>query len=202
MNGSLLLLSIFCYLLGSIPTGLWLGKAWKGMDVRQHGSGNLGATNVFRVLGAVPGAITLSLDILKGVTAVLLAKHYFPGDLRVFIAAGLAAIVGHTMSVFVKFRGGKGVATSAGVFFALLPLPSLFALIAFAIVFGISHYVSLGSLSGAFTLVLSSFFLASPKPLTWTAAGIFLFVIWTHRANITRLRQGTENRIEWGKPSA
>ncbi len=199
MSFSLAGLFVGCYLLGSIPTGYWLAKAWKGIDVRQHGSGNLGATNVFRVLGPWPGGITLAIDILKGLAAVGLAKVLFPAQVITSLGAGLAAIVGHTMSVFVRFRGGKGVATSAGVFLALLPVPSLLAVSSFGIIFGITRYVSLGSLCAALVLVLSAFALSSPRPLSWATVGIFFFVIWTHRANIKRLLEGTENRIDWGR---
>jgi acyl phosphate:glycerol-3-phosphate acyltransferase len=187
------------YLIGSIPTGYWLGKAWKGVDVRQHGSGNLGATNVFRVLGPLPGSITLAIDILKGYLVVFVANILFPGVLWALISSGVFAIVGHTMSIFVRFRGGKGVATSAGVFLALLPGPSLVALFTFLVVFGISRYVSLGSLSGALALVTSAFFFSAPQALTGTATVVAFFVCWTHRSNIKRLLAGTENRIEWKK---
>ncbi len=194
-----LLCYIGSYVIGSIPTGFWLGKAWKGIDVRQHGSGNLGATNVFRVLGKGPGAMTLAIDILKGLLVVLAAKTLFPQELNTAITAGICAILGHTTSIFVCFRGGKGVATSAGVFLALLPLPSAAALLTFAIVFGITHYVSLGSLSAAVVLPASSFALSEPRALSCTAMAISLFVAWTHRTNIQRLLNGTENRIEWKK---
>ncbi len=114
---------IATYLLGSIPTGYWLGRAWKGIDIRQYGSGNLGATNVYRVLGAKPALFTFTIDCLKGLIPVLLAKHLFPDELSMAALAGVIAILGHTMSVFVHFRGGKGMATSTGVFAALMPEP-------------------------------------------------------------------------------
>lgn len=190
------------YLAGSIPTGYWLGKTWKGVDVRQLGSGNLGATNVFRVLGQGPGAITLAIDILKGFVSVWITKRFYPEPLSISLFAGLCAILGHTTSLFVRFRGGKGVATSAGVFLALLPVPSLAALASFLLVFGLSHYVSLGSLSGALVLAVSSFLLAAPPVLSWSATAIAGFVFWTHRANIRRLWNGTENRIAWKRKSS
>ena len=185
------------YFLGSIPTGYWLGLAWKGVDVRLHGSGNLGATNVFRVLGKGPGLLTLAVDISKGCLPVLLAKHLFPGDFALAIVTGLAAIVGHTTSAFVRFRGGKGVATSAGVFAALLPLPFLAAVTVFLAVFFATRTVSLGSLLGVLTLSASSFIFSVPRPLSYATVAVACFVTWTHRANIQRLLQGTENRIEW-----
>ncbi len=185
------------YLIGSVPTGYWLGKLWKGVDVREFGSGNLGATNVFRVLGAGPGLLTLLIDMAKGWVSVFLAQRFFLGELPITIVSGAAAILGHTMSVFVHFHGGKGVATSAGVFLALLPMPSTVALAVFAMVFGATRYVSLGSLLGALTLAATSFALSSPKALSWTATAAALFVTWTHRANIHRLLNGTENRISF-----
>ncbi len=197
-----IVLLVLAYFLGSVPTGYWLGKLWKGVDVREFGSGNLGATNVFRVLGVIPGLLTLAIDIAKGWGAVCIARAWFPGKLSIAIVAGMAAILGHATSVFVRFRGGKGVATSAGVFLALLPLPSAAALAVFAVVFGATRYVSLGSLAGAFTLAASSFALSSPKALSWAASVVALFVAWTHRANIKRLMQGTENRIEWSRKAS
>ena len=202
MSGTHYAFFVVAYLVGSIPTGYWLGKLWKGVDVRQFGSGNLGATNVFRVLGVTPGLLTLAFDILKGLGIVLIAEHVFPKELTTAIVAGLAAILGHTTSIFVRFQGGKGVATSAGVFVALLPFPSTVALAAFFIVFGLTRFVSLGSLVGALTLAASSFAFSSPRLLSWTAVGVVLMVFWTHRANIKRLIQGTENRIEWSKKSS
>jgi len=195
-------LLITAYFLGSIPTGYWLGLAWKGVDVRRQGSGNLGATNVFRVLGTGPGLCTLAADILKGWLPVFWARHLFPLDLSLAIAVGLAAILGHTTSIFVRLRGGKGVATSAGVFAALLPLPTLAAVVVFVVVFAATRFVSLGSLFGVFSLAASSFLLPAPRPLAWATIVVAVFVVWTHRANIRRLLNGTENRLSWQKKNA
>jgi glycerol-3-phosphate acyltransferase PlsY len=184
------------YLLGSIPTGYWLGMAWKGVDVRKQGSGNLGATNVFRVLGPGPGIVTLVLDMLKGFLPVLACLHFFPGDETLAIVVGLAAIIGHITSFFVGFRGGKGVATSAGVFSALLPIPALFALIAFGVSLALSRIVSLSSLIGASALAISSFWLAPSRWMSGAATGVAVFIFWTHRGNIRRLIQGSEPRIQ------
>ena len=192
-------LLIVAYFIGSIPTGYWLGLAWKGIDVRKQGSGNLGATNVFRVLGTFPGLLTLAIDILKGWVPVLWTRHLFPQSLSLALAAGLAAILGHTTSVFVRFRGGKGVATSAGVFAALLPLPFTAAAVVFAIVFAATRFVSLGSMLAVLTLAASSFMVSAPRPLSWAAVLVAVFVVWTHRSNIQRLRNGTENRLSWHK---
>jgi glycerol-3-phosphate acyltransferase PlsY len=195
-------LFVAAYFLGSIPTGYWLGLAWKGVDVRSQGSGNLGATNVFRVLGTGAGLCTLALDILKGWLPVFWARHFYAQDLTLAIAVGLIAILGHATSVFVRFRGGKGVATSAGVFAALLPLPTTAAVLAFALVFAATRYVSLGSLFAVLILAVSSFLLSSPPPLAWAAVVVAVFVFWTHRSNIQRLLNGTENRLSWQKKNA
>lgn len=194
-------LIVAAYFLGAIPTGVWLGKAWKGIDVRQHGSGNLGATNVFRVLGPGPGAVTLIIDMLKGFLPVITARQFFASDLQIWIAVGIIAILGHTASIFLGFRGGKGVATAAGVFAALLPLPFLIAIVTFLIVVAVSGYVSVGSMMGATALAAAAFVLSSPRPLSWMALVIAVFVVWMHRTNIERLKQGTENRFQWRRTS-
>lgn len=183
------------YLIGAIPTGYWLGKAWKGVDVRKHGSGNLGATNVFRVLGKGPGVITLTVDILKGLLPVLVMQRLFPGNLEWSLTTGLLTILGHTTSPFVGFRGGKGVATSAGVFAALLPWPAAAAVATFGVALLLSGYVSLSSILAAIVLTFSAWVLKAPYLLQLAAAVVGVFVIWKHRGNIQRLRAGTENRI-------
>jgi glycerol-3-phosphate acyltransferase PlsY len=202
VNSSQAGLLIVSYLLGSIPTGYWMGLAWKGIDVRKQGSGNLGATNVFRVLGPKPGLTTLAIDIFKGLLPVLWSKHLFPHDLMLALAAGIAAILGHTTSAFVGFRGGKGVATSAGVFAALLPIPFTVAVAVFLTVFAITKYVSLGSLIAVLTLAASSFVVSEPPPLRGAAVLVAIFVFWTHRSNIQRLLHGTENQLLWHKKNA
>jgi glycerol-3-phosphate acyltransferase PlsY len=186
---------LFSYLIGSIPTGYWLGLAWKGIDVRQHGSGNLGATNIFRVLGKAPGTITLVFDILKGALPVLWTLHHFPGNTAAALATGLAAITGHTASVFIGFKGGKGVATSAGVFLALLPGPCAAALIVFFLCLSVTRIVSISSILASITLPAASFILAEPKPLSYTATVVACLLVWKHRTNMRRLISGTENRV-------
>jgi glycerol-3-phosphate acyltransferase PlsY len=186
---------VIAYVIGSIPTGYWLGKVWKGIDVRQHGSGNLGATNVLRVLGPVPGGFTLAFDIFKGFLAVCLMRKYGINSEPWAVAAGVVAILGHTTSFFVRFRGGKGVATSLGVFAALLPWPALFAVIAFIISLLLTRRVSVGSIAGVLTLSISAFVRHEHPLLAYTSAAIAAMVLWTHRANIQRLLAGTEPRI-------
>jgi glycerol-3-phosphate acyltransferase PlsY len=187
------------YIVGSIPTGFWLGKYWRGVDVRQMGSGNLGATNVFRVLGKGPGIVTLLIDVAKGVAPVLWVRQLYPGMLGLAVAAGLAAIVGHVTSIFVQFRGGKGVATSAGVFAALMPYPSLIALGIFLLVLWITRRISAGSIAAAVSLPASAFALSAPTVLTYTACAVACLVVWTHRANIRRIMAGTEPTFGAGK---
>jgi glycerol-3-phosphate acyltransferase PlsY len=191
------------YLIGSIPAAYLAGKLTHGIDLREHGSGNLGATNVYRVLGARTAIIVLLADVLKGAIPVLL----FPGitdaarpDLWA-VAYALAAIAGHVRSVFLLWRGGgKGVATAAGAFMSLAPLPSLVALAIFVIVLFAWGYVSLGSLSAATVLpIVIALREGVHSPLFAVSAVVAAFVFWTHRGNIGRLRRGEEPRF--GKKS-
>src|SRR5439155_1663845 len=148
-----------------------------------------------RVLGMAPGTVTLLVDIAKGALPVLTIKHLCPGELGLAVAAGLAAILGHTASPFVHFRGGKGVATSAGVFGALLPVPSAIALPVFLLCLFITRMVSVSSILAAIALAIAAFIL-SPEPLlAYTAGAVAGLVIWTHRGNIRRILAGTESHI-------
>lgn len=216
----LFVLFTFCiaFIIGSIPTGYWVGRLWKGIDIRESGSGNLGATNVFRVLGWKAGILTLMIDIFKGWfcvraffanTSFLLhliygypKMSYFtflknspPAEFTNLAAiAGLGAIVGHTFSVFVKFRGGKGVATSAGVFAGLLPGPAAIALITFGLVFAFTKIVSMSSIAACIALMIASLFAPGTELVKIMAFFVPLLVIWKHRSNIDRLLKGTEPR--------
>lgn len=190
------------YAAGSIPSAYIAGKA-RGVDLRKHGSGNLGATNVIRVLGTKIGLVVFAFDVAKGALPVLLLpRHTITGLPPVWmaIACGVAAILGHTRPVFLFFkRGGKGVATAAGVFLALAPVQTLLVLIVFAVVLLTSGYVSLGSLISASLLpVLIGVTLGPKSPVFTISVLVALFVYWTHRANIGRLRRGEEHRF--GKP--
>ena len=190
---------LLSYLSGSIPFAAIAGKL-KGVDLRKHGSGNLGATNVFRVLGWKIGIAVFLADALKGALPVLLLppRIVSPRDPVVWaIACGIAAIVGHVRPIFLGLRrGGKGVATAAGVFFALAPIPMA---ITFAVFVGVvlgTGYVSLGSLISAVLLPGLLFVTLGPRtPLFVVSTVIALFVFWTHRANIARLRRGEEHRF-------
>ena len=191
------------YLSGSIPFAAAAGKL-RGVDLRKHGSGNLGATNVFRVLGWKVGLLVFLADALKGALPVLLLPPRIAGapDPIVWaIACGIAAIAGHVRPIFLRFRrGGKGVATAAGVFFALAPLPMAVTFGVFVAVVFATGYVSLGSMISA--IVLPSILLVTlgPRsPLFLVSTIIALFVFWTHRANIGRLRRGEEHRFGKGR---
>lgn len=186
------------YVLGSIPSAYLAGKL-KGIDLRRHGSGNLGATNVYRVLGAKIAAVVFLVDVLKGALPVLLLPRVTAASHVEYwaYAYGLAAILGHVRPLFLLGKaGGKGVATATGVFFALAPIPSLLAFVTFCAVVYASGYVSLGSLSGAVVLALTLLVTAGPAlPLFWVGALVATFVFWSHRANIGRLRRGEEHRF-------
>jgi len=190
------------YAAGSIPSAHLAGKS-RGIDLRTQGSGNLGATNVFRVLGAKVGILVFLVDAAKGALPTLLLPAYVAADGSTLSAGvwalllGLAAIAGHVRPLFLGFRkGGKGVATAAGVFFALAPVPMAVAFGVFVAVVLLSGYVSLGSLTAAVALVLCLFVLqGSNDPVFGVAAAVACFVFWTHRANIGRLRRGEEHRF-------
>src|SRR5689334_11387147 len=187
------------YVAGSIPSAFIAGNA-RGVDLRKHGSGNLGATNVIRVLGTKIGLIVFAFDVAKGALPVLLLPRYTISTwppVWVAIACGVAAIIGHTRPVFLLFkRGGKGVATAAGVFLALAPVQTLLVLIVFAVVLWSSGYVSLGSLTSAMVLpVLLWLTVGVRSPLFVISLFLVVFVFWTHRANIQRLRSGQEHRF-------
>jgi glycerol-3-phosphate acyltransferase PlsY len=184
------------YLTGAIPFSYLLGKWLKGIDIRQHGSGNPGATNVFRVMGPGPGIAAFLLDFSKGfIPAFLAAQHAGETGVLFAVIVGLAAILGHMFTVFLRFRGGKGVATGAGVFMALLPVPTLAALAVFGIVFLLTRYVSLGSIAASLTLPVISLLLGKPRELSLFAAMIAAVIIIKHHSNIRKLRQGTEHKF-------
>ncbi|EAD5842955.1 TPA_asm: glycerol-3-phosphate 1-O-acyltransferase PlsY [Listeria innocua] len=197
MTINLILLSLLAYVIGSIPSGLWIGKIFYKKDIRDFGSGNLGATNSFRVLGVKAGSIVTVMDILKGTIATLLpfffqlnVNHHF------WLLTGAFAIIGHSFPLFAGFRGGKAVATSAGVILAYAPLLFVAALVVFLLTLKISKYVSLSSMIGALAALIISFFMGD-WILIILVACIALFVIWRHRANITRIRNGEEPKIKW-----
>lgn len=192
------------YLLGSIPFGFVLVRARSGRDVRAMGSGNIGATNVARTAGWSTGVATLLLDAAKGFFAVWLAGHFSEGNIRFMMFAGLAAILGHVFPIWLKFSGGKGVATALGVFLMISWMAVAAAVAVFAIVVLFWRYISLGSVSAAAALPLLVYFLYAPghAPPTAVTAGALVssfLVIVKHRENIERLLAGTEPRFEMGQ---
>jgi glycerol-3-phosphate acyltransferase PlsY len=190
---------VIAYLVGSIPTAYLAGRLFRGIDLREHGSRNLGATNVYRVMGWKVALLVLVIDIAKGALPVLLLPRYMDTVTSHLwaIVFGLAAIVGHVRPIFLLWRGGgKGVATAAGAFLALVPVPTLIALAVFVTVLLASGYVSLGSLSAAVALPLTLLVDRGVRsPLFIVSAIVCVFVFWTHRSNIARLRRGEESRF-------
>jgi acyl phosphate:glycerol-3-phosphate acyltransferase len=183
------------YVAGSLPAGLWLGLWLRGIDIRQEGSKNIGATNTMRVLGKPLGATALTFDILKGLIPVVFFARLSPEDVHLPIACGVAAILGHSFSLFLRFRGGKGVATSAGVFLGLAHWPMAIAIAVFAIVLGTTRMVSAGSVCAAVALAVSVWFFPLSIVIRVAALLIAALVIIKHRSNLKRIVQGEENRI-------
>ncbi len=201
---TLIAIPIVAYLLGSIPFGLLLTKLFGGGDVRQAGSGNIGATNVARVAGPLPGILTLLLDAAKGAAAVWLAARFSNDSATWMVIAALAALIGHCFPVWLKFRGGKGVATAAGVFLMLSPLALLGSVIVFVLVVAFWRYVSLGSISAAASMPLLIYLLWAPHhapPLAVTFGGLAaaVLIIYKHDANIQRLIEGEEPKLSLSK---
>ncbi|EFI83413.1 glycerol-3-phosphate 1-O-acyltransferase PlsY [Listeria grayi] len=192
-----ILLIVLAYLIGSIPSGLWIGKLFFQKDIREHGSGNLGATNAFRVLGLLPGSIVTAIDILKGTLATLLPLvFHLHVDHHFYLLTGIFAIIGHSFPIFAGFKGGKAVATSAGIILGYAPLLFIAVIIVFLITLKISKYVSLSSMITAVIALLLSVF-AKDWVLSLLIACIAIFVIYRHRTNIARIKNGTEPKITW-----
>lgn len=184
---------IAAYLIGSLPFGFIIGK-FRGVDVRTVGSKNIGATNVYRTVGKSWGLLAFLLDFLKGFIPTLLCRQLEGmGDLAVFV--GLSCVVGHTLTVFMKFKGGKGVATAFGMLMVLSPLPALAAFGVFAVTVWLSHYISLGSCLAALSLGVGIWFCTDVLSLKIMMSLLAFFVIWKHRSNIERLIRGCENKI-------
>ncbi|HWZ97524.1 MAG TPA: glycerol-3-phosphate 1-O-acyltransferase PlsY [Candidatus Dormibacteraeota bacterium] len=195
---------VAAYFCGSIPFGLLLGKLFAGADVRKTGSGNIGATNVARSAGLGAGILTLVLDAAKGAVPVWLARHYFPDHAALQILAGLGSLVGHCFPVWLNFRGGKGVATAAGVFLVLCLPAAIGALLVFALVVGFWRYVSLASISAAAAMPLLIYFLWAPHyapPISVTVGSLAaaLLIVYKHDANLQRLVEGTEPKFSLSK---
>lgn len=186
---------VIAYLLGSIPSGVWIGKLFYQKDIREYGSGNTGATNTFRILGVKAGIVALILDVLKGTAATLLPIYLNTNIHPVFI--GVFAILGHIYSAYIHFKGGKAVATSAGVALALHPIFLLIFVGVFLIILFLSSTVSLASISAVFLAAIGSLFIDDPlfSVVVWFLA---LIILYLHRENIKRLRKGTESKVPFG----
>ncbi len=212
---NLIIIVILAYLVGSIPTSILIARGVKGIDIRQHGSGNAGGTNVFRVLGWKYGVLTIILDALKGAVAVILIARLYLGNFPfpnatpfddftlVQIIAGLVAVVGHIWTIFAGFKGGKGIATSLGFLIAIITVDMFIALGVFFLVVTVSRYVSLGSILAAISVPLiliirENIFhveISGYHTILPFAILLALLVIYTHRANVGRLLNGSESRI-------
>ena len=187
-------LVLLAYFLGSVSFGYVIGKI-SGKDVRKTGSGNVGATNVMRAAGKTAGIITLVLDTAKGYVAVLLAEQFAgPNELLPLLCGG-AALLGHCFPIFLKFRGGKGVATSLGVFLRLAPFYAVFALGVFLLVLALTRFVSAGSIIGIATMPIAFGIRGASTERVLLASGIAMLIIAKHRKNIARLIRGHENRL-------
>lgn len=198
---------VLAYLLGSLPSAVWLGQAYFGIDIREYGSGNAGATNTFRVLGRKAGIMVMALDIFKGLTAVTLATVWMqlgfipePQLVTFKLVFGIGAVIGHIFPIYVGFKGGKGVATLLGMVLGINPLAAGICAAVFAIVLLITRYVSLGSILGTISF---------PLTLLWTnmepnddllivfGFAFSLVVLYTHKKNILRILNGTENKASF-----
>jgi len=190
------------YLIGSIPTAVWAGKKWHGLDPREHGSKNAGATNTFRVLGKKSGWFVLIIDISKGVLAsilpLILAENYSDNQLLVFqLTTSFACIIGHVFPIFAQFKGGKGVATSLGIIIGLNPISAAISLGIFLVVFLLFKYVSLGAIVTSISYPFVSYFIVKEDArimIIFTVLLGFLIIV-SHRKNITRLMNGEESRM-------
>ncbi len=192
-----LLACIFAYLLGSVPSGLILCRAIWHIDIREHGSRNIGATNVYRTLGKGPGAIVFLLDFLKGFLGVTIAM-LLVGTPLAMVLGGIAAILGHSASVFLRFKGGKGVATGLGVIAMLMPVVTVIVFFAWLLIVFLTRYVSLGSIVGAALVPVLAFLFDYPTEYTLFGVLAAVLVIVRHHANIGRLLNGTESKIKAG----
>ena len=209
------IITILSYLIGSFPTAIIVARRVRGIDIRQHGSGNAGGTNVFRVLGWKAGVFVILIDMAKGLVATMVLARLMYGPMPfanrtpfddftvVQIIAGCAALLGHVWTLFAGFKGGKGIATAGGMLIGIAPVEFAVSFGVFALVLFIFHYVSLGSLSAAVSFPLTMFLrenvfmvdIAGYHTLIFFSIGIASLIIFTHRTNIGRLIAGTENRI-------
>lgn len=195
---------LLSYLIGSMPTALWVGKAFYGIDIREHGSGNSGATNTFRVLGKKAGTMVLFIDVLKGLTAASLVRYCFfldPGSVRyvnIQLLFGLVSVIGHIFPIYCQFKGGKGIATLLGMIIGIHYLSALACVLLFIVVLFSTRYVSLSSMLAAIAFPLVAIVIYKNEEPLFIAFGIAaaIMVILTHQKNIARLVEGTENKAK------
>ena len=192
----MVIILLLAYLIGSIPSGLWIGKIFYGIDIREHGSGNLGGTNTFRTLGKKAGLIVTIMDVLKGTLATLLPILFgIDAELHPLIT-GTIAVVGHMFPIFAGFRGGKAVATSGGILLGYAPILFVIIFAAFFLSLYICKYVSLSSMTCALVALIVSLIMGD-IPLIIVIAVLTIFIFYRHRANIKRIREGTEPKVTW-----
>ena len=195
---SLFFACLFSYLIGSIPNGLILGKLLWNIDLREYGSHNIGATNAWRTLGKGPGLLIFFLDFLKGVIGIWLGSMV-SGTPFSLVLVGIFAILGHSCSLFLHFKGGKGVATGLGVIAMLMPQTTIVVFLLWFIIVYLTHYVSLGSIIAAAGVPLLAWWANAPAEYIIFGAVAAVFVIYRHKTNIKRLLKGTESKIKAGK---
>ncbi|MGI5876091.1 MAG: glycerol-3-phosphate 1-O-acyltransferase PlsY [Dethiobacteria bacterium] len=188
------ILLVLSYLLGSVSFGYLLARIVKGIDIRELGSGNPGATNIMRVMGLRYGLLVLFLDLLKGLVVAIAVSSLTP-QTGVVLACGLAVIAGHNWPIFFKFKGGKGAATTLGFFLGFTFLPTLFVVAIVAVVFVTTRYVSLGSIVGSIMIPLYMLIISSLRPYFLFGLVVCFIILWRHRSNIERLLNGTEPRL-------
>lgn len=202
----IILFILIAYLLGSIPSGVWIGQLFFKKDVRQFGSGNMGTTNTFRVLGKKAGIVVLFMDILKGTLATSLPFLFHLENINP-LWFGCAAILGHTFPIFARFKGGKAVATSAGMLLAYNPIFFISATLLFILLLFITSMVSLSSMIAVAIVTLSSIFLPKFAPfilptqdwlLTTIALCVTIFIVYRHKGNLARIKDGSENKVPFG----
>ncbi|MFB1080984.1 glycerol-3-phosphate 1-O-acyltransferase PlsY [Jeotgalibacillus sp. JSM ZJ347] len=186
---------IIAYILGSIPSGLWIGKAFYKKDIREFGSGNLGATNTFRTLGKKAGIVVTIMDILKGTAATLTPLLFNMPDMM--LLAGIISVIGHIFPIFAGFKGGKAVATSSGVVLGYAPILFVLVVIVFLIVLKLSKYVSLSSMAAALFGILYCLIFTNDVFLTLIVGVMAVFIVIRHKDNISRIKNKTEPKIKW-----
>ncbi|MBF0486338.1 MAG: glycerol-3-phosphate 1-O-acyltransferase PlsY [Candidatus Omnitrophica bacterium] len=198
---NILLTVVFSYLVGALPTAYLFGKVLKGVDIRQHGSGNIGATNAFRVLGKGPGAAVLIIDIVKGIIAVVFIGNIFHQDTNGRILAAVAAVVGHNWTCFLNFKGGKGIATTLGVLIGLtIAIPVIriavfLCVLSWVACFLITAYVSVSSILAAVLLPILMVVVSAPFSIDLLSILFCIFIVFRHRPNIQRLLKGQESKV-------